>query len=75
MLTFQNPDARAVVARNLGPEAGREIEGLDFLPFADLEGAVREDVEWLRGQKTIAREVGVSGWVYRVESGRVERVV
>lgn len=78
MLTFQNPDALEVVKKNLGEEgveAVKEGFGGKFLPFGDLEEEVRRDVEYLRGNKAIPKEVVVSGWVYEVETGRVRSVV
>ncbi|KXJ89051.1 carbonate dehydratase [Microdochium bolleyi] len=75
MLTFTNDVAHALVEKNLGGEAAREVEGLDFLPFQDLEEAVKRDVQFLRESKVIANEVVVSGWVYEVESGKVRQVV
>jgi carbonic anhydrase len=74
MVTFKNEDAHAVVAKNLGPEAAEEIKGLDFLPFPDLDEAVREDVKFLKGSKAVAPDVVVTGWVYEVETGKVRRV-
>ncbi|EKG18316.1 Carbonic anhydrase [Macrophomina phaseolina MS6] len=74
MLTFENEQARAIVEKKLGKEAGEQVKGLDFLPFPDLEEEVRKDVEWLREQKTIPEHVTVSGWVYEVETGKVRRV-
>ncbi|KAH7035870.1 carbonate dehydratase [Microdochium trichocladiopsis] len=85
MLTFSNDDARALVKQNLGQSAAAEVAGLDFLPFGDLEKAVREDVEFLRGSGVVITESEgqgsqagggrVSGWVYEVESGKVREVV
>lgn len=81
MLTFQNSDAYSVVEKNLGKEVLEEIKGGtvfkdgDFLPFGDLEEAVRKDVEKVKGSKVVAKGTGVSGWVYEVESGKVRRVV
>lgn len=77
MLTFRNADAHAVVSNNLGAEAGTEAKQLvsDFLPFPELDSAVREEVGWIRERKTIPENVVVSGWVYEVETGRVRRVV
>jgi len=74
MLTFKNEDAHAVVEKNLGSEAVKEIQGLDFLPFPELEEAVREDLKYLRGSKAVSESVGLSGWVYEVETGKVRRV-
>lgn len=75
MLTFTNEDAHAIVQKNLGPAAAAEIATLDFLPFPDLDQAVRDDVLFLRKQSTIPESIVVSGWVYSVETGRVRRVV
>jgi carbonic anhydrase len=74
MLTFKNEDAHAVIAKNLGPEAAEEIKGLDFLPFPDLEEAVRDDVKFLKGNKAVAADIVVSGWVYEVETGKARPV-
>jgi len=74
MLTFKNEDAHAVVEKNLGSEAVKEIQDLDFLPFPELEEAVREDLKYLRGSKAVSESVGLSGWVYEVETGKVRRV-
>lgn len=74
MLTFRNEDARGVVEKNLGSGAIKEIGDLDFLPFPDLDEAVRKDVKFLKESKAIPKNVKVSGWVYEVESGKVRSV-
>lgn len=74
MLTFKNEDARGLIKKNLGAEAGAEVKDLDFLPFSKLEDAVQDDVQWLRAQKVIADDIKISGWVYEVETGKVKRV-
>lgn len=75
MLTFQNSDARVIVERNLGAEAGKEVANLEFLPFGDLESEVKRDVEFLKASKVIADSTTISGWVYKVESGKAKQVV
>ena len=74
MLIFTNDDAHGLVKKNLGDDAAKEISQLDFLPFPDLEEAVRKDVAFLKGTKTVPDNVAISGWVYEVESGKVRRV-
>ncbi|KAI4594096.1 hypothetical protein KJ359_008638 [Pestalotiopsis sp. 9143b] len=74
MLTFQNADAHAIVKKNLGDAAAKEVEHVDFLPFADLEQAVRDDIAFLKRTETVPQDVVVSGWVYEVETGKVRRV-
>jgi carbonic anhydrase len=75
MLTFENEDAHGLVEKNLGVQAANEIKGLDFLPFAELDQAVKDDVSYLKALKVVPRDVEISGWVYEVETGRVRKVV
>ncbi|KAI1298928.1 carbonate dehydratase [Xylaria venustula] len=75
MLTFTNDDAHALVKQNLGPTATAELATLDFLPFSDLDAAVKEDVQFLRKSATVPEDVKISGWVYEVETGKVRQVV
>ena len=74
MLTFKNEDAIKVVENNLGPDAKEELIDLDFLPFADLDQGVRDDISLLRANKAIPDKVTISGWVYEVETGKVRAV-
>ncbi|KAI1633516.1 carbonate dehydratase [Biscogniauxia mediterranea] len=73
MLTFGNADARRLLAQHRGDA----VAGLDFLPFADLDAAVRDDVDFLRSRDAAAADpqVPVTGWVYDVQTGRVRQVV
>jgi carbonic anhydrase len=75
MLTFKNEDARGIVSKNLGAEAGKVVEGLDFQPFPELEQAVKDDVALLKKTPVVANDVTITGWVYEVETGKVRQVV
>jgi carbonic anhydrase len=75
MLTFKNEDALALVEKNLGKEARDELSGLDFQPFSDLDGAVKDDVAYLKDSKAVADSTKISGWVYDVETGKVRLAV
>lgn len=77
MLTFKNEDATGIVKKNLGEEAVGELAAFqgDFLPFPDLEVAVKDDVEFLKGSKLIPEKIKISGWIYDVETGSVKSVV
>lgn len=75
MLTFKNEDAHAIVKKNLGPEAEKELAGVDFLPFPELDQAVKDDVTFLKGSKAVPDSIKISGWVYDVKSGGVREVV
>jgi carbonic anhydrase len=72
MLTFKNEDAVGIVGKNLGEEARGELAAFkgDFLPFRDLDEAVKDDVEFLKGSKLIPEKIKISGWIYEVETGR-----
>lgn len=81
VLGATNEMGREVVGKSLAEgsegnmeEIQRELEGIDFMPIKDLEGAVREDVAWLRGNRLVRSDVVVSGWVVDIDTGRVERV-
>lgn len=58
-------------------DAGAELKSrnIDFGPFPDLDGAVKDDVKLLKDTKLVSDSVGISGWVYEVETGKVRRVV
>ncbi|MCJ1281304.1 hypothetical protein MMC26_000622 [Xylographa opegraphella] len=75
MLTFKNEDAYAVVEKNLGSEATKELAGLDFQPFSDLRQAVEDDVKLLKRSNAVPDNIAITGWVYDVETGKVEQIV
>lgn len=71
MLTFSNEDARGLVEKN-----GSKVDSdYDFQPWGDLEKAVKDDVQYLKGQEGLIKGTEVSGWVYEVESGKVKHIV
>jgi carbonic anhydrase len=51
------------------------VSGQDFLPFADLEQSVRDDVAFLRNSPLIPKDIPISGAIYDVRTGRVHEVV
>jgi carbonic anhydrase len=67
MLTFTNED----MVSKLGDEAG----AIDFLPFSDNEGSVRDDVERIKNSPLIPDGIPVSGYIYDVKSGALQTVV
>lgn len=66
MLTFTNDDIHA----KLGPES----ESIDFQPFPDVAERVRGSVETIRSHPLLADGFEASGFVYDVESGRIDPV-
>ena len=71
MLTFSNADLHG----HLAAETGFDATHIDFLPISDISESVREDVDALRTSPYLPTNALVSGFVYDVFSGRVERVV
>ncbi len=69
MLTFSNDDLRRKLA-----DRG-DASGIDFLPFSDNEASVREDVDAIRNSPFIPDGIGVSGYIYDVETGALQTVV
>lgn len=74
---MRNKMLTVLVPRHGSAEAKRELQEkkFDFLPFPDLEQAVKEDVEFLQKSRLVPDYVTVSGWVYEVETGKTRRVV
>lgn len=62
------------IATDLGDSAAACAAKIDFLPFNDLVESVHEDVELIRSSPLIPNDVEVSGFVYDVQTGKLERV-
>jgi carbonic anhydrase len=74
MLTFENEDIRHKLANDLGSAAARTAEGLDFLPFHDLDQSVRDDVAAIRNSPLLPNDIPVSGFIYDVRTGALRRI-
>ena len=70
MLTFTNEQLRERLRRDLNADAA----AVDFLPFADLEESVRQDVATIRSSPLVPDDVAVRGFVYDVRTGRLREV-
>jgi carbonic anhydrase len=66
MLTFTNAD----VHEKLGPDS----ESIDFQPFPDAAERVRQSVDAIRSHPLLGEEFGATGFVYDVQTGRIEPV-
>jgi carbonic anhydrase len=69
MLTFTNEQLQQKLRDDLGAEAT-----LDFLPFADLEQSVRDDLQAIRRTPLLLQDVPVRGFIYDVRTGRLQEV-
>ncbi len=70
MARFAEPDVAAQVTERFGTEAV-----VDTYAIPDLDQTVAADVERLRSNQMVPRELAVSGHVYDVETGRLRQVV
>jgi len=70
MLTFSNDDIRGKLEQERGADAG----DVNFLPFQDVEESVRASVKRARSSPLLPEGLPVSGWVYDVRSGRIDKV-
>jgi carbonic anhydrase len=70
MLGLDNEQLRHELSRDTGVDASH----LDFLPFADLEESVREDVTRIASCPFIPDDVTVRGFIYDVATGWLSEV-
>jgi carbonic anhydrase len=71
MLRFTNDDLRA----RLRAETGADASDIDFLPFANLEQSVRDDVAAILASPFVDDSIPVAGYIYDVDTGAVTEVV
>jgi carbonic anhydrase len=62
------------IAEKISAATGGDTSGINFRPFADLERAVREDVEFLADSDLIAHDTVIRGFVYDVKTGELRPV-
>ena len=70
MLTFTNEDLRA----KLKDETEADASNIDFLPFADLEQSVRDDVQAIASSPFVDEDIQIRGFVYDVRTGKLEEI-
>jgi len=74
MLTFNNDVLRGKLKES-HPEQSAEIDKIDFLAFPHLEQSVHDDVKFLKDHALVLDESVITGWVYDVKTGKVQKVV
>jgi carbonic anhydrase len=70
MQSFSNADLRSRLSERFGESA----DHIDFLPFTDLVQSVKDDVATIRSSPFIPDDIKVSGFIYDVNTGRIEAV-
>jgi len=66
MLTFSNDD--------LHGKLGADSEAIDFQPFPDVAGRVRESLKAIEDSPLLPDGYGAAGFVYDVHTGRIDPV-
>ena len=57
--------------KNAIPEARQEIDAINFGAFPDLDKSVKDDVEYLKANPLVLKDIPITGWIYEVETGKV----
>jgi carbonic anhydrase len=70
MQTFTNEDIHA----RLEQETGHDATGIDFLPFAGLDDAVRGSIRRIRECPFLPDDYRATGFVYDVQTGALREV-
>jgi len=71
MLTFTDEMIRQKIRQDLHANA----DDIAFMPFADLEQSVRDDITYLKNSPLIPDTTTIRGFIYDVKSGRLHEVV
>lgn len=69
MLTFTDD----VIRQKIKTDLKQNADHLSFLPFPDLKQSVLDDVEFLNNSGLVL-DVPVTGYIYDVKTGRIEKV-
>ena len=70
MLSFRDKDLQA----KLRQKTGKDASAIPFHAFSDLKENVRRQVERIRSSPFLPKDIPVTGFVYDVRSGRLDRV-
>jgi len=76
MVTFTTENVRKQLKEaNPGETFRNAVDQIDFLEFSDWEESVKEDIKFLRAHPLLIKDTVITGWVYHVETGKVQQVV
>ncbi len=70
-----NGDVHATLAEALGPNAAAAAAAIDFLPFADVDQSVRDDLALIQASPLVPSDIPVRGFVYDVTTGLLREVL
>ncbi len=70
MLTFTDDQLR----QQLKTETGKDASHLEFLAFSDLDASVRRQLQRIRENPFLPKDIDLHGFVYDVRSGRLREI-
>jgi carbonic anhydrase len=56
---------------NPGDDVAQMVDGIDFHTFTDVEASVKADLKFLADHPLLVKGSKISGWVYDVDTGKV----
>ena len=71
MVTFKDHELQ----EKLKKEFNSTADHIAFLSIKTLEDSVREDVDFLKHCPLLFKDVPISGWLYDVKTGKLNRIV
>ena len=71
MVTFKDHQLQDKIKRELHATA----DHIAFLSVVTSEEAIREDVHFLKHSPLILSEIPITGWLYDVKTGKLNRIV
>jgi len=76
MLLFKTEQLRDIVKTAAPGDADvqRQVDELHFHEFSEVDGSVKQDVAWLKSHPLVLKESEITGWVYDVHTGKVNKV-
>jgi len=77
MLTFTSPELRDILKKDNPSDSklAKEVDAIDFLEIGDVVESVQNDVQFLKENPLVLKETVITGWVYRVEDGKIVQIV
>jgi carbonic anhydrase len=74
LLGISNAEIRSKLVQSLGPDAMQPAGQIDFLPWPDVEQALRNEMYDIRTSPLIRPNTPITGFVYDEQTGLVRRV-
>ncbi|KAF9263740.1 carbonic anhydrase [Marasmius fiardii PR-910] len=76
MLTFTTNQLKDILKKDADDAGKAEVDKISsFLEIQNLEESVKEDVKFLKEHPLVLKETKITGWIFRVEDGKVVQIV